>query len=248
MPTAPKCILLQETPLEIRLRIYEFVLAQDEAIQLTYSEASRRLIRTRPLPLGPLTCLNLLLVCRQIRFEAAQVFTSINRLKLNVPVLGQYLKLVQGQGVCDESLVPALDVLTTWLRWSADRSTRVEIQLGCWFTWWERSTADVVASAMKRLLDAVKHGNAKVTVAMSVNWTATPGVHGGFDVELPLWDLAEGRRRIDERIERQREQVHNLVHQFCLWENVSTCQKKFDHLFRCLDEPPTREELLEQIF
>ncbi|PIA99649.1 hypothetical protein CB0940_02781 [Cercospora beticola] len=244
MSTAPKCILLQQVPLEIRLRIYEFVLAQDEAIQLTYSEASHKLIRTRPLPLGPLTCLNLLLVCHRIRFEAAQVFTSINKLKLIVPLLGQYLKLVQGQGVCDESLVPALDVLTTWLRWSADRSTRVEIQLGCWFTWWERSTADVVASAMKKLLTAVKSGNAKVTVAMSVNWTATPGIHGCFDVELPLWNLAEGRRRIDERIDRQREQIHTLVHQFCLRENISTCQKKFDHLFHCLDEFQTRDESL----
>ncbi|KAF2216412.1 hypothetical protein CERZMDRAFT_93707 [Cercospora zeae-maydis SCOH1-5] len=235
MSAAVKCKLLDKTPLEIRLRIYEFVLAQDEEIQLTYSEASRRLIRTRPLPLGPLTCLNLLLVCRRIRNEAAQVFTLINKLKLVVPVLGQYLKLVHGQGVCEESLAPALQVLTTWLRWSADRSTRVEILLGCWYTWWERSTADVIASAMERLLAAARKSNAQVTVAMTVNWTATPGIDGRFEVELPLRNLAEGRRRVGQGIGSQRDQIRTLVHQFCLGENISMCEKKFDHLFNSLE-------------
>ncbi|KAM3422993.1 hypothetical protein BST61_g469 [Cercospora zeina] len=236
MSATETCTLLGKIPPEIRLRIYEFVLAQDdEEIQLTSSEASRRLIRTKPLPLGPLACLHLLLVCRQIRTEAAQVFTSINKLKLIVPVLGQYLKLVQGQGVCEESLAPVLKVLTTWLRWAADRSTRVDILLGCWYTWWERSTADVIASAMKRVLAPARRGNAKVTVTMMVNWTATPGVDGVFEVELPLWDLPEGRRRIGKGIERQRDQIHALVHQSCLWEKISMCQKKFDDLFHSLE-------------
>lgn len=93
--TTTSCPLLHKLPPELRLKIYEFALAQDSDIELTYLEAQQRLVRTRPLPLGPLACINR----HQIQNESLPVFTSINYLKIATPILGQYIKLVQCQPV-----------------------------------------------------------------------------------------------------------------------------------------------------
>lgn len=84
---------LTKLPPELRLQIYESVLSQDNnEIQLTYLESSHKLVRIRPLPLGPLTCLNLFLVSHQIRSESLPLFTSTNTLKITTPILGNMYK------------------------------------------------------------------------------------------------------------------------------------------------------------
>ncbi len=65
-----------------------------------------------------------------------------------------------------------------------------------WYTWWERATSQVIAPILQYLLAAVGQSKAKVSVQMTVNWSAIPAARTGFEVALPLWDLVEGKRQI----------------------------------------------------
>ncbi|KAI5368129.1 hypothetical protein Slin15195_G032620 [Septoria linicola] len=233
-----KSLLLTKLPPELRLKIYEFVLCQDEPIQLTYIEASRKLLRTRPLPLGPLTCLNLLLVCHQIRQESLSVFTSTNDLKIVTPILGQYLQLVQGNPLCSEVLPTSLGAVQTWLEWAASELTRIDVHVGTVYSWWEKASARVIAPAVTSFYAAVRStpgSKVRMTVRMTVNWSAIPSTRSAFEVELCLWDLVQARQRLYASIETQKQWVLAQTDRSCLLENINSCQSKFGELFEALD-------------
>ena len=238
------CPLLHKLPAELRLKIYEYTLAQESDIQLTYLESSHKLVRTKPLPLGPLTCLNLFLTSHQIRNESLPIFTSINNLKIITPILGQYLKLVQGQPLYAGNIEPILNVLQIWLNWSGGKPfTNVEIHIGTWFTWWERATSEVVAPTFERLIATAVGGSthkAKVTVCMTVNWSAVPAARSSFEIGLPLWDIVEARKRVAVCIQEQKETI--FAQSACLLNNIETCQKKFDDLFDILDNQVSHDD------
>ena len=233
------CPLVHKLPTELRLKIYEYTLAQESDIQLTYLEAHQKLVRTKPLPLGPLTCLNLFLTCHQIRNESLPIFTSINNLKIITPILGQYLKLIQGQPLYAGNIEPILNVLQIWLNWSGEGKpfTNVEIHIGTWFTWWERATSEVVAPTLERLIATAVGGSthkAKVTVCMTVNWSAVPAARSSFEIGLPLWDIVAARKRVAVCIQEQKESI--FAQSACLLNNIETCQKKFVDLCDILEK------------
>lgn len=98
----------------------------------------------------------------------------------------------------------------------------------------ERATPDIIIPIFRALLVAVESGGSdrvRVTVRMTVNWSAIPAARSGFEVEIPLWDLQEARRRVGTCIGGERKLMPQSERSACLMSNIETCRKKFEELF-----------------
>lgn len=220
--------ILRRLPPELRCQVYEYVCYEESGVNIVRSKQDG----TRPTRL--LQSRGLLSSCRQIRDESLASFNMVNTFHFRTSLLGPNFKLVHGQRICSSNVAAAVHDLQDWLREMGNNRCSVEVDLGVWFTWWERTTSKIVAEIIRQITAAVRSTRAQMSIRFTVEWCAIPVMKHDFEVVLPLSNLEAGRRVVQLELAKRDEWLAAQFERHCMQENMATCRKKLDELFDTL--------------
>lgn len=222
------CSILQKLPPELRCQVYDYVCFEQGGIDIIRSKIHG------PRPKLPLQSQGLLSSCRQIRNESLASFCIVNSFHFRTDLLGPNFKLVRGQRICSSNVTGTVEDVQTLLRNTALPVRTIEIDLGVWYTWWERTDPDIVAAIVGRIAASGFSTSRRLKVRFAVEWCAVPAVKSKFEIVLHLPDLGEGRHIVQEELRERDEWVASQFERHCMQANLTTCRRKLKELFDIL--------------
>lgn len=222
---------LQKLPPELRFQVYEYVCYEEGGVDIVSGRDSKC-----AMPGYTLQSQGLLSTCRQIRNESMALFCRVNSFRYKTHLLGPNFQLVHGRGISSGNVEAVSKDLLSWVIAMGDPPCTVEVDLGVWFVWWQRASADIVAGIVGRLVGALDSTRPRLIFQFTVEWCAVPAIRPVFGVTLQLSDLGRGRRIVQKELAERDNWIASLFEQHCMRENMATCRQKLKDLFDLLSD------------